>query len=225
MAHTPTTVLLVCMALLVGAQAQESLTFAPTNATGPFGTQVTGAPKGFDSVSATTTTLGPCVLRTLHTHAATELLYVVSGGLLSVQFSEDGSIIATSLTASGGKNGTEPQAVVYPVGREHLQYNPTCAPASFIAFFPVDVPGIKTINLNGTSFMKAVAKATEVSPAAVDAVSDSLMGIAMAANTPVPAGYAGVGNFTPAAVATFAFPASAAAQADYACLTRCGLAL
>lgn len=219
--HTPhTRMVLLCLAgLMAVAHCQEALTFKPTNATAPYGTQVTGAPTGFAGTAATTTTLGPCVLRTLHTHAATELLYVVKGSLLSIQFAENGSLIASNLDE--GKSGG-PRAVVYPAGRTHLQYNPTCKAAQFIAFFPVDVPGIKTVNLPVADLNAAIAKAQTASPNNVNAVGIALAEIQKAATSgPVPAGYAGKGPFTPPATgtATFAFPTTF----QGACLKRCKL--
>ncbi len=69
---------------------------------------------------------GPCVARSLHTHTATELLYMQQGSIISMQIDEQGKNITDTLTASGtvlpGGPGTGAlQIVVYPAGRQHLQ--------------------------------------------------------------------------------------------------------
>lgn len=226
--------LLLCFGLMFcSAQAQqETLTLKPTNATGPDGTAVTGAPTGFGGVSAQTATLGPCALRNLHTHAATEYLYVMEGSLLSIQFTENFTMIASFLTAGTGANVIGPQAVVYPAGRQHLQYNPSCAPVSFTAFFPVNTANINTVNIKGSQLNKAFAAAgasvsfsgnvTITNPTPTVLIVAPLVGeIALTANNGIPPAGTTAAPFMPVqnGVGTFAFPA----DLQGACIKRCGL--
>jgi len=81
--------------------------------------------------------LGPCGLNTPHVHPrAAELNIVVEGRLMA------------SVTAENGvrhMNHTleQFQMTVFPAGAVHTEFNPDCVPATFVAAFPSEDPGVQ----------------------------------------------------------------------------------
>eukprot|EP00877_Chromochloris_zofingiensis_P006601 jgi/Chrzof1/2194/Cz11g05200.t1 len=118
---------------------------AVSGPSGPRTTQVTGAPAGSNGITREIVRLGPCTMRTLHTHAATELLApFVGGDVLSGQI-------------YGGKTNTtviyaaKQQSTIYPAGVPHFQFNPSCNAGYAISVFNTDPAGVKTANFNASN--------------------------------------------------------------------------
>eukprot|EP00877_Chromochloris_zofingiensis_P006600 jgi/Chrzof1/2193/Cz11g05190.t1 len=108
---------------------------------GPRTTQVTGASAGSNGITREIVRLGPCTMRTLHTHAATELLYPFVGDVLSGQI-YGGKTYTTVISAA------KQQSTIYPAGVPHFQFNPSCSAGYAIQVFNTDPAGVKTVNFN-----------------------------------------------------------------------------
>jgi oxalate decarboxylase/phosphoglucose isomerase-like protein (cupin superfamily) len=79
-------------------------------------------------LSTTVAFLGPCGMNTPHVHPrGNEFLTVVDGSVTFGMILENG--IANEISGTLNKF----QATVFPQGSIHYQFNPTCAPATFVA--------------------------------------------------------------------------------------------
>eukprot|EP00877_Chromochloris_zofingiensis_P005674 jgi/Chrzof1/15107/Cz09g27120.t1 len=130
--------------------ARLYINFAPGPTSQVTKSQVTGAPAGAFGITGTTTTLGPCTMRTLHTHRATELLFPFSGSLISGQIYGDQTFQITLVHPFN--------ATIYPPGIPHFQYNPTCKSVSFIASFNSDPAAVGTVNFMADNTPTALAQ-------------------------------------------------------------------
>eukprot|EP00877_Chromochloris_zofingiensis_P005676 jgi/Chrzof1/15109/Cz09g27140.t1 len=144
--------------------AKLYIKFAPAATSQVTKSQVTGAPAGAFGITGTTTTLGPCTMRTLHTHKATELLFPFSGSLVSGQIYDNQTF---QITLVHPRNAT-----IYPPLVPHFQYNPTCKNVSFIASFNSDPAGVGTVNFMANNTPTALAQPyRDIMRKAIDAAS------------------------------------------------------
>ena len=84
--------------------------------------------------------LGPCGINLPHTHPrATEINYSVDGDFIIGFYQENG---AQFILNELHKN----QAAVFPQGAIHFEQNLNCVPATFVAAFNSEDPGVLTIS-------------------------------------------------------------------------------
>jgi len=81
--------------------------------------------------------LGPCGFNTPHTHPRSAEFNVVVKGALNSQFIAENGVDAIS------HNATEFQAVIFPQGAVHTEFNPTCNQSIFVAGFASEDPGVQ----------------------------------------------------------------------------------
>ena len=73
--------------------------------------------------------LGPCGMNTPHTHPrGTELNIVVQGSLMTTMIGENGARAVSNYN-------TLYQMSIFPQGALHMEFNPNCTPAVFVAAF------------------------------------------------------------------------------------------
>lgn len=90
-----------------------------------------------NGVSMTVGFLDPCGFNTPHTHPRSAEFNIVVQGELSAQFiAENGATIVEH-------NATQFQAIVFPQGAVHTEFNPKCEPAVFVAGFGNEDPGVQ----------------------------------------------------------------------------------
>ncbi|KAG4430079.1 hypothetical protein IFR05_014438 [Cadophora sp. M221] len=83
--------------------------------------------------------LGPCGFNTPHVHPrATELNLVVEGTLFA-------SVTAENRARHMSHTLSKWQMTVFPAGAMHTEFNPECTPATFVAAFPNEDPGVGQI--------------------------------------------------------------------------------
>jgi hypothetical protein len=91
--------------------------------------------------------MNPCGMNTPHVHPrATEVLTiadVAEGGIVRTGFSLENGIASQFSTELSKYQGT-----VFPQGSVHYEFNDNCAPATFIAGFNSDDPGLSSIAQN-----------------------------------------------------------------------------
>ncbi|KAG6001066.1 hypothetical protein E4U21_004709 [Claviceps maximensis] len=98
--------------------------------------------------------LGPCGMNTPHVHnRATELNFVAEGRLVT-NFVEENGVRAVANTV------TKFQMAVFPQGAIHIEFNPDCTDAVFVAGFNNADPGVQTIAQNFFQLRPDVIKAT-----------------------------------------------------------------
>jgi mannose-6-phosphate isomerase-like protein (cupin superfamily) len=80
-------------------------------------------------------TINPCGMVPPHFHPRSDEFFVVTEGTIFAQFlTETGSVLITN-------NITTFQGQLLPAGAIHLQWNPTCGPATFVSGFNDNDPG------------------------------------------------------------------------------------
>jgi hypothetical protein len=83
--------------------------------------------------------LGPCGINLPHTHPrATEINYSVDGNFTVGFYQENGAVFIMNEVL---KN----QVAVFPQGAIHFEQNLNCVPATFVAAFNSEDPGVLTI--------------------------------------------------------------------------------
>ncbi|KAG4422080.1 hypothetical protein IFR04_004821 [Cadophora malorum] len=83
--------------------------------------------------------LGPCGFNTPHVHPrAAELNLIIEGRLFASVTAENG---ARHMNHTLSKY----QMTVFPAGAVHTEFNPDCTPATFVAAFPHEDPGVGQI--------------------------------------------------------------------------------
>ena len=91
--------------------------------------------------------LNPCSMNTPHTHPrATEILTIASvaaGGIVKTGF-----IMENGLPLQFSTELSQYQGTVFPMGSVHYEFNDNCEPATFIAGFNSDDPGLSSIAQN-----------------------------------------------------------------------------
>jgi hypothetical protein len=88
-------------------------------------------------VSMTVGLLGPCGLNTPHTHPrSAELNIAVQGRLIAEFIAENGAPTIRNIIDTF-------QATVFPQGALHTEMNPDCEPATFVAGFASEDPGVQ----------------------------------------------------------------------------------
>lgn len=81
--------------------------------------------------------IGPCGFNTPHTHPrSAELNLVVQGRLVSQFVLENGARTVTNTIETM-------QMTVFPLGALHTEFNPDCVPATFVAGFSNEDPGVQ----------------------------------------------------------------------------------
>ena len=81
--------------------------------------------------------LGPCGFNTPHTHPrSAELNLVIQGRLVSQFVLENGARTVTNTVENM-------QMTVFPLGALHTEFNPDCEPATFVAGFASEDPGVQ----------------------------------------------------------------------------------
>ncbi|KAG5976139.1 hypothetical protein E4U55_007480 [Claviceps digitariae] len=97
--------------------------------------------------------LGPCGMNTPHVHnRATELNFVAEGRLVT-NFIEENGVRTVANTLS------KFQMAVFPQGAIHVEFNPDCTDAVFVAGFNSADPGVQTIAQNFFQLRPDVIKA------------------------------------------------------------------
>jgi oxalate decarboxylase/phosphoglucose isomerase-like protein (cupin superfamily) len=93
-----------------------------------------------NGVSQVLLTLEPCGMNAPHVHPrGTEILFAIDGEFLSIFVEENGSDRVVD-------NVVKPfQSTFFPMGVIHTQVNLSCEPASFIASFNSEDPGLVTV--------------------------------------------------------------------------------
>ena len=80
--------------------------------------------------------VGPCGLILPHLHPRGDEFIIVTEGEIFTQFiSETGAVVVTNTLKKWG-------STLFPKGSIHLDYNPTCEPAAFVAAFNSNDPGV-----------------------------------------------------------------------------------
>jgi oxalate decarboxylase/phosphoglucose isomerase-like protein (cupin superfamily) len=84
-------------------------------------------------------TIQPCGLILPHLHPRADEFIIVTEGEVFTQFVTEagGALITNDLKTLG--------ATLFPKGSVHLEFNPTCEPASFIAAFNSNDPGVSFV--------------------------------------------------------------------------------
>ena len=90
-----------------------------------------------NSVSMTVGFLGPCGFNTPHTHPRSAEINIVVEGELGTEF-----ITENGATLIKNKLSTY-QMTVFPQGAIHTEWNPDCTPATFVAGFASEDPGVQ----------------------------------------------------------------------------------
>jgi hypothetical protein len=80
--------------------------------------------------------IGPCGFNTPHTHPRSSEFNIVVQGSLQTQFQAENGVIAISNTLNTF------QATIFPQGAIHTEFNPNCEPATFVAGFGNQDPGV-----------------------------------------------------------------------------------
>jgi hypothetical protein len=125
-------------------------------------------------LSTTVAFLGPCGMNTPHVHPrGNEFLTVVNG---SVSF---GMILENGFTQEIAGTLNTFQGTVFPQGAIHYQFNPTCAPATFVATLNGEDPGTNSVaqgffGLNGDVVNAALGFQNPVEGADIEKVRASL---------------------------------------------------
>lgn len=89
------------------------------------------------SASTTVGFIGPCGFNTPHTHPrSAELNLVVQGRLMSQFILENGARAVSNTLETM-------QMTVFPIGALHTEFNPDCTPATFVASFANEDPGVQ----------------------------------------------------------------------------------
>jgi mannose-6-phosphate isomerase-like protein (cupin superfamily) len=106
--------------------------------------------------------LGPCGFNTPHLHPRANELFLVIKGRLH----------AETVTENNGRRIVnevgELQMTVFPMGSVHMQFNPDCEEARFVASFTGEDPGVAQIAQEFFGFQKEVVNAAAGGPVAVD---------------------------------------------------------
>jgi hypothetical protein len=98
------------------------------------------------NIGAAMFTLNACGLVPPHMHArSAEFITVVQGTVFTQFLTESGSVLISN-------NLTTLSAAVFPQGSIHLELNPTCEKAVFVAGFNDDDPGVSNIAANFLAF-------------------------------------------------------------------------
>ena len=88
--------------------------------------------------------VAPCGMVLPHLHPRADEFIIVTEGEFFTQFvAETGAVLVTNTLKKW-------QSTLYPKGSIHVQYNPTCEPASFVAAFNSNDPGVSFV---ATSFL------------------------------------------------------------------------
>jgi len=84
--------------------------------------------------------LGPCSMNTPHTHPrATEINFSVNGTLRTGLLTENGARFVVNSLPAGS-------ATIFPMGAIHFEMNTGCEPATFVAAFDGEDPGVNSIS-------------------------------------------------------------------------------
>lgn len=98
--------------------------------------------------------VAPCGLILPHLHPRGDEFIIVTSGQLFTQFiTETGAALVTNTLDQWG-------STIFPKGSIHLEYNPTCEPASFVAAFNSNDPGVSFVAANFLSLEDQLVVAT-----------------------------------------------------------------
>jgi Cupin len=87
-------------------------------------------------------TIEPCGLILPHIHPRADEFIIVTNGSIFTQFiTETGAVLVTNTLNTLG-------STIFPQGSIHFEYNPGCTPATFIAAFNNNDPGISFVAAN-----------------------------------------------------------------------------
>ena len=81
--------------------------------------------------------IGPCGFNTPHVHPRSAEFNVVVKGQLQSEFIAENNVTPIL------HNATEFQAVIFPQGAVHTEFNPTCDESVFVAGFAHEDPGVQ----------------------------------------------------------------------------------
>jgi len=91
-------------------------------------------------------TIQPCGLILPHLHPRGDEFIITTQGQIFTQFiAETGAVLVSNTLNTLG-------STLFPKGSIHLEYNPTCEPATFIAAFNTNDPGVSFVAANLFSF-------------------------------------------------------------------------
>jgi len=146
------------VSLLANAGGNESFVFdfahAPANSGPPSsagGSVITAFGSTFPAlinrnIGAAVFILNACSLVPPHTHPrSAEFITVVEGTVFTQFLTESGSVVISN-------NLTTLMGTVFPQGSIHLEFNPTCGKAVFVAGFNDDDPGVSNVAANFLAF-------------------------------------------------------------------------
>jgi oxalate decarboxylase/phosphoglucose isomerase-like protein (cupin superfamily) len=125
-------------------------------------------------LSTTVATLNPCGMNTPHVHPrGNEFLTVVDGTLSTGMILENG--FTKEITGTLNKL----QGTIFPQGAIHYQFNPTCAPATFVATLNNEDAGTNSVaqgffGLNGDVVNAALGFQSPVAGADIEKVRASI---------------------------------------------------
>ncbi|KAG5990916.1 hypothetical protein E4U43_004160 [Claviceps pusilla] len=132
---------------------------ASSQSRGKGGVSVTATSKTFPALigngaAMTIGFLGPCGMNSPHVHnRATQLNFVAEGRLVT-NFIEENGVRAVANTVD------KFQMAIFPQGAIHIEFNPDCEDAVFVAGFNNADPGVQTIAQNFFQLRPDVIKAT-----------------------------------------------------------------
>ena len=139
--------------------SKNSTTPAGSESKGKGGFSIAATSKTFPALigngeSMTVAYLGPCGMNTPHVHnRATELNIVVQGRLVTNFVGENGAKpVANTLSTF--------QMAVFPQGAIHIEFNPDCEDAVFVAAFNDQDPGVQSIAQSFFSLRPDIVGAT-----------------------------------------------------------------
>ncbi|KAH6718653.1 RmlC-like cupin domain-containing protein [Leptodontidium sp. MPI-SDFR-AT-0119] len=120
--------------------------------------------------------LGPCGFNTPHVHPrAAELNLVVEGSLFASVTAENG---ARHMSHTLNKW----QMTVFPAGAMHTEFNPECTPATFVAAFPNEDPGVGQIAQEYFSLENEIVKGSAGGELSIDGADIDKFRAAIPAN-------------------------------------------
>jgi len=92
-----------------------------------------------NDISITVGFLGPCGFNTPHIHPrSSEFNYVTNGSLVTGFIEENGARFVYNVVNAN-------QAVIFPQGAVHFEYNNNCKPVTFVAGFSNSFPGVSQV--------------------------------------------------------------------------------
>jgi hypothetical protein len=99
--------------------------------------------------------LGPYDFNTPHVHPRSSEINVVVQGRLGTQFITENGVDAIEINYL-----SQNMMTVFPPGSTHVEYNPDCTNATFVAGFANEDPGVEQVAQTLFSFVSQIVSAT-----------------------------------------------------------------